>query len=91
MPRRSKYSNVNKTNQIRAPHVKGMGDVAFKGFQCLNPYCTNFIFVREDEITEDFRIVCPQCGYVHEAGGETVFYDYSMEIVDRCYTNIVLI
>ena len=45
MPRRSKYSNVNKTNQIRAPHVKGMGDVAFKGFQCLNPYCTNFIFV----------------------------------------------
>ena len=30
MPRRSKYSNVNKTNQIRAPHVKGMGDVSFQ-------------------------------------------------------------
>jgi len=56
MPRRSPYSKVNKTNQVRAEHVKGMGDVVFKGFQCLNPDCQNFIFVREDEITEDFQI-----------------------------------
>lgn len=83
MPRRAKYSNVNKTNQIRAPHVKGMGDVSFKGFQCLNPNCTYFIFVRKDDITENFTVKCPQCGYVHEAGGETVFYDYSMDVNDE--------
>ena len=80
MARRSPYSKVNKTNQIRADHVKGMGDVVFKGFQCLNPDCTEFIFVREDEIGEDFSIVCPACGYVHESGGETKFYDYSMDV-----------
>ena len=83
MARRSPYSKVNKTNQIRADHVKGMGDVVFKGFQCLNPDCTEFIFVREDEIGEDFSITCPACGYVHESGGETKFYDYSMDVNDE--------
>ena len=83
MARRSPYSKVNKTNQIRAEHVKGMGDVAFKGFQCLNPECTEFIFVREDEIGEDFSIPCPSCGYTHESGGETKFYDYSMDVNDE--------
>lgn len=83
MARRSPYSKVNKTNQIRADHVKGMGDVVFKGFQCLNPNCTEFIFVREDEIGEDFSIECPSCGYVHESGGETKFYDYSMDVNDE--------
>ena len=80
MARRSPYSKVNKTNQIRAPHVKGMGDVVFKGFQCLNPNCTEFIFVREDELGNDFCISCPACGYIHESGGETKFYDYSMDV-----------
>lgn len=82
MARRSPYSKVNKTNQIRAEHVKGMGDVTFKGFQCLNPECTEFIFVREDEIGDDFSVICPTCGYVHESGGETKFYDYSMDVND---------
>lgn len=83
MPRRSPYSKVNKSNQIRADHVKGMGDVVFKGFQCFNPECTEFIFVREDEIGEDFSIQCPTCGYIHESGGETKFYDYSMDVNDE--------
>lgn len=83
MARRAPYSNVRKTNQIRASHVKGMGDVVFKGFQCLNPECTEFIFAREDEIGEDFKIICPKCGYVHESGGETKFYDYSMDVNDE--------
>ena len=33
MPRRKPYTKVAKTNQIRAAHVRGMGDVVFKGFQ----------------------------------------------------------
>lgn len=80
MPRRQSYSKVNKQNQIRADHVKGMSDVVFKGFQCLNPECTHFIFIREDDLDENFSITCPICGYVHESGGETKFYDYSMDV-----------
>ena len=83
MARRTTYSRVNKTNQIRADHVSGMGDVAFIGFQCLNPQCTEFFFVRKDEINEDFQIECPECGYIHESGGETKFYDYSMDVEDE--------
>lgn len=83
MARRSPYSKVNKTGQIRAPHVKGMGDVTFKGFQCLNPYCTEFIFERVDEIGDDFSIVCPKCGYAIESGRCTKFYDYSMDVNDE--------
>lgn len=83
MARRTPYSKVNKTNQIRADHVRGMGDVVFKGFQCLNPYCEEFIFVKEDDIGDDFHIECPLCGYEHESGGETKFYDYSMDVKDE--------
>ncbi len=32
--------------------------------------------VREDELTEDFSIVFPECGYLHENGAVTQFYDY---------------
>jgi hypothetical protein len=35
MPRRKPYTKVVKRNQLRANHVRGMGDVVFKGFQCL--------------------------------------------------------
>ena len=50
MVRRKPYTKVNKTNQIRAEHVRGMGDIVFKGFQCLNSECREFIFIRKDEI-----------------------------------------
>ena len=86
MVRRSPYSKIQKENQIRADHVKGKGDVTYIGFQCLNPECTNFIAVEKDLLSPDFEIVCPECGYVHQAGGETVFYDYEVvvqgEVVD---------
>jgi hypothetical protein len=80
MPRRAPYSKVNKTNQVRAQHVAGMGDVVFKGFQCLNAECEEFIFVREDGINEDYEIYCQICGHKIESGGETKFYDYTIEV-----------
>lgn len=83
MARRKAYSKVTRRNQIRADHVKGMGDVVWKGFQCLNPQCTEFIFVKRDEIGEDFAVSCPKCGAVLESGGETKFYDYSMDVQDE--------
>ncbi len=43
MPRRTPYTKVVKLTQIRAEHVSGMGDVVFKGFQCLDSECLEFI------------------------------------------------
>jgi hypothetical protein len=56
MPRRKPYTKVVKTNQIRAEHVRGMGDIVFKGLQCLNSECQEFIFIRKDEIGDDFEL-----------------------------------
>lgn len=78
MPRRSPYTKVEKENQIREEHVKGMGDVLFKGFQCLNPKCTEFLFVRLDEIVDAFDIECPECGFRMKSGEESKFYDYKL-------------
>lgn len=78
MARRKPYTKVVKENQVRPEHVKGMGDVVFKGFGCLNSECKEFIFVRKDQLDEDFSIVCPSCGYILRAGGESVFYDYKL-------------
>lgn len=78
MPRRKPYTKVVKTNQIRAEHVQGMGDVVFKGFQCLNSECREFIFIRKDEIHEDFEFVCPTCESVMLSGDETQFYEYKL-------------
>ena len=87
MPRRKTYTKVIKTNQIRADHVRGMGDVVFKGFQCLNSECLEFIFIRKDEIGADFEIACPSCGMVMLSGDETQFYAYKLE--DRRDNSII--
>ena len=79
MARRSPYTKVLKENQIREEHIKGMGDVLFKGFQCLNSKCTNFILVRKDEISEEFEIECPICHFMHKSGEESKFYDYKLK------------
>ena len=78
MPRRKPYTKVVKTNQIRAEHVRGMGDVVFKGFQCLNSECQEFIFIRKDEIHDDFEFDCPTCEASILSGDETQFYEYKL-------------
>jgi hypothetical protein len=78
MTRRKPYTRVVKKNRIRADYAKGMGDVIFKGFQCLNSKCQEFIFVRKDEIGEDFEIVCPGCGTALRSGDETKFFEYEL-------------
>ena len=78
MARRKAYTRVEKVNQTRPDHVKGMGDVVFKGFQCLNADCTQFIFVRKDDISEFFEITCLACGHLHKFGEEAKFYDYML-------------
>jgi len=87
LARRKQYTEVKKTNQIRADHVKGMGDVVFKGFQCLNSECHEFIFVRKDELGTDFEITCPTCHTIIMSGDETQFYEY--ELVEDLHNNTI--
>lgn len=78
MARRRPYTKVKKIKQIRADHVKGMGDVLFKGFQCLNTECQEYIFIRKDELGTDFEISCPTCDTIIRSGDETKFYEYEL-------------
>ena len=79
MARRPPYTRVEKKNQVKPAHVRGMGDVLFKGFKCLNPDCERFLFVREDEISEYFEIECDECGFMHKYGEESTFYEYDLK------------
>ena len=81
MPRRSPYTKVLKENQIRAAHVRGMGDTVFVGFQCLNSECSEFIFIRKDDIGDDYELECPRCEMVVRSGDDTQFYEY--KLLDR--------
>ena len=78
MARRKPYTKVEKRGQRRPDHVRGLGDVLFRGFQCLSSRCQEFIVVREDDVDADFQIACPACKFIHQAGGETKFFDYAL-------------
>lgn len=78
MPRRTPYTRVVTRERARPRHVVGMGDVVFKGFQCLNPECEEFIFVRKNQLGSDFEIACPKCGAVLRAGDSTKIYEYDV-------------
>lgn len=81
MARRAAYTNFNRTNFSNPAHVEGMGDKTFRGFQCLNKDCTNFLFIQTEKIEPDFEYKCDSCGFVHKAGQSTVLYDY--ELIDK--------
>jgi hypothetical protein len=78
LARRTPYTRLEKENQLRPNHVKGMGDVVFRGFQCLNPDCTNWLTVRADEVVEDFEVKCPNCNFIHRSGEEVEIYEYAL-------------
>lgn len=78
MPRRRPYTKLEKVGQIRPEHVHGKGDALFVGFQCLNPECQNYIFVRENAAGKDFEITCSECGFQFVSGCETKFFDYAL-------------
>lgn len=78
MARRATYTEVVKRTRLQAEHVKGMGDVAFKGFQCLNTECQNFLFIRTDDLLGSFEIVCPICSYTMRSGDVTTLFEYDL-------------
>ena len=55
-----------------------MGDVVWRGFQCLNSTCTNQIIVKEDDLKDEFNIVCDRCGFAHRAGDAETIYNYEL-------------
>jgi hypothetical protein len=79
MARRAPYTKVEKKNFSRPVHVEGQGDVLYRGFQCLNPECTNFILVKDEDITDDFDIKCEVCGFAHSSGETALIYDYDLK------------
>ena len=78
MPRRKPYTRVTKVGQVRPAHVRGMGDVVFKVFQCVSGTCQEFVVVREDNVGSYFEIICPRCGFAHQTGGKTKLFDYAL-------------
>lgn len=80
MARRATYTRVNRNNFSNPDHVKGKGDKTFRGFQCLNKDCQEFIFIQTEKIDPDFEFECNSCGFVHKAGETTTLYDY--ELID---------
>lgn len=78
MTRRKPYTKVLKKNQIREAHVKGMGDIVFKGFQCLNSSCKYFMFVKKKDLADEFELVCPECGFVFRNDATSKFYDFTL-------------
>ncbi|WP_461330036.1 hypothetical protein [Bradyrhizobium diazoefficiens] len=64
---------------MRPDHVEGKGDVLYRGFQCLNPECTNFIFIEDSEITDDFEIKCERCKFKHVAGETKSIFKYELK------------
>lgn len=82
MGRRKAYSKLSKKNRVNSRYADGKGDKSYRGFQCLNYDCDEFIYILTEDIKEDFEIVCPKCSFNHYFGGETVFFDYQM-IVEK--------
>jgi hypothetical protein len=78
MVRRKKYTAVEKVGQNRPQHVDRMGDVLFKGFQCLNSVCTNMIFVPVHDVFGEFDITCPSCGFRFGKEEDSKFFDYRL-------------
>jgi len=83
MSRRKTYTKVEKKNRVSELHVKGMGDVAFKGFNCLNPKCKEYIFLKLDEFSEEFDFKCEHCDYEYKSGYEEKFYDYDLNHLEN--------
>lgn len=79
MPRRESYTRVVREGFSDQEHVKGMGDVTFKVFQCPNRSCTAWFTVRDDELVDAFDLPCGTCGQVTSSGQVVTIYSYQLQ------------
>ncbi|BCQ08460.1 hypothetical protein JMUB5695_01893 [Mycobacterium heckeshornense] len=78
MPRRAPYTDVQKFGRDIPPNVRGLGDVAFKGFQCPTPGCTNWLAIRTDALEAEYSITCDACGKSYGRGDAVKLFDYKL-------------
>ena len=78
MARRASYTKVKRKDFENPPHVEGMSDRGFKGFQCLNKQCTNFLICSDADLGVDFEVRCPVCGFNHQTGETITLYEYDL-------------
>lgn len=79
MPRRTPYSRVRKIGQARPAHVRGRGDILYRGMECLASGCSTFFFVVDDQVRDGFELECPECSTVLRDGDTTKFFEYELE------------
>ncbi|MEV8135892.1 hypothetical protein [Microbacterium aurantiacum] len=78
MPRRPAYTELKKTNRVTPAVGPGLGDVAFKGFQCPTVGCTNWLFVRSSELMGEYSFSCPFCRATYGSGDSVKLFDYDL-------------
>lgn len=76
--RRVPYSDLDKTDRHIPANVQGMGDVAFKGFQCPTGGCEAWIFKPADEFGETYSFECSVCGQTYGSGDSVKLFDYQL-------------
>lgn len=87
MVRRQPYTKVVRSGFVRQNHVAGLGDVAFKVFQCPKPSCIGWFTVRADDVMEVFDLRCETCASTISSGQvETIF---SFETLNRSTGTVV--
>lgn len=68
MVRRQPYTKVVRSGFARQGHVAGLGDVAFKVFQCPVASCIAWFTVRADDVVDAFDLDCNDCGSTISSG-----------------------
>lgn len=79
MARRESYTKVVRRGFVEQEHVKGMGDVSFKVFQCPNPSCIAWFTVPTDDLIEAFDLTCRSCGDLVSSGQVRTIYSYQLQ------------
>ncbi len=81
MSRRKTTIRVVKKDQERPTHVRGQGDVLYRGFQCAAPGCTAWLVMEAAELAAPFEFACTTCAHLHRSGDAVELFDY--DVVDE--------
>lgn len=78
MPRRPAYTELKKIDRVEPDIGPGLGDVAFKGFQCPATGCTHWHIIRKAELVGEYSFTCPACSAVFGSGDVVRLFDYEL-------------
>lgn len=78
MARRKAYTKLNRLDHVRPSFVEGMGDVAYKGFNCPAMDCRQWIFLASLEVQSNFDFECPSCRRSFHSGDSLSIFRYEL-------------